>query len=738
MIVNNNRLILLFSTFMLFLFSSNSPSILLNHKEAEEFCYPEKCVEIAFDRTATNGRCLAIFTTKQERSSITTSFKKLSAGIYRADFIIKAKNDKEIITPITVIKVMSRKNNQTHILALYPIYASYFNTDYDWQVFEIFFRLSEPEDSVQAIIDWFGTLDLFIDYVDLLKLSDDKNIVYALNLQDLNLDSRIDKFDYTMADRRILLASIQAGLNRKKPRLVLLHNYDDYEGQSIYRWLKRFKVSYILITYEDCLKNLISKMDFKGCVLFDPGSPDSIAIKDPPEYQKLLFQVKAIATNLAGFESLILITPRTINDIPLSKYPIKYDLTDARKYSFLIDSTGKKAFDYNLKLFKTKKFNKEIIFKLFPYMSFSPDRNAAEKLTDFVMQNRYWSFYYDLRDGSDTSFFHLKIFDKTHYIMGWADEGWVDNKYYCKEYEQIKLASKAGKLWIGDMNRIYNLSFFSKLPAGGIKYKQHKKDLNLNLEPKVYIAFISMDGDNPVLTLQHYSKDWDSPLRGKIPFTWGIPPKLIDLAPAILEYYYKTKTSNDYFIADVSGLGWHLTNHFDFKDFSNMPDITASYLRRLNIKIIKLMGDKNNDLTNLHYMERIIDAYPEMLGFLEGYWPPDEQGYIMVKDSYPSVRLAINRPLRHLGDTTDISALADAINNKINKNKNRPLFLPVIYNIYNPNYTINTSIFEKLKMIQEIIKIRHTDVEYVTLDVMLELIREYNKRLIEQENNPQN
>ncbi|MGQ9816956.1 MAG: hypothetical protein ACUVQ3_03260, partial [bacterium] len=223
-------------------------------------------------------------------------------------------------------------------------------------------------------------------------------------------------------------------------------------------------------------------------------------------------------------------------------------------------------------------------------------------------------------------------------------------------------------------------------------------------------------------------KDWDSPLRGKIPFTWGIPPKLIDLAPAILEYYYGTKTTNDYFIADVSGLGWHLTNHFDFKDFPQMPEITASYLRRLDIKVVKLMGDRNNDLTDISYMEKIIDAYPEMLGFLEGYWPPEKQGYVMIRDNYPSIRLAINRPLRDWGDTTDVSALVDAIIHTIDENKMRPLFLPVIYNIYNQNYTINTSIFEKLEMVQKILQKRNIDVEYVTLDVMMELIKQYNKR----------
>ncbi|MGQ9701089.1 MAG: hypothetical protein ACUVQT_01360 [bacterium] len=723
-------LILLFLTFVVFLisYSTGYQDAIPIHKEAEEFYYQKNSAEIVFNDKATNSNCVAIFASKNKPCSLITAFKELSPGFYRANFRLKAKNDKGTVNPVAEIKFLTKHENHTRLFALFPLYGSYFNTDHDWQIFDVYFRLYEPEDSVLTIIKWFDSLDLFIDYLELSKLANDKNIIYAVNLQDLNLDSKVDDFDYPMADRRILLASIQAGLNRKKPRLILLHYYDDYEGQSIYRWLFRFKIPFVLITYNECLKYLLSGASFKGCVLFNPGSPDFFAVRDPPEHQRLLFQIKAIATNLAGLKSMILTTPRTIVDIPLTRYPIKYDLTDERKYEFLTDSTGRKAFEYNLELFKTKRFNEDIIFKLFPYMSFSPYRNAAEKLTDFVIQNRYWSFYYDFRDGADTSFVHLKIFKNTHFIMGWSDEGWTeDKKYYCKEYEHIKLASKAGKLWIGDMNRIHNLSFFSKIPTRRTEFKQHKK-LKVNIKPKVYISFISMDGDNPVLLLQHYCKDWDSPLRGKIPFTWGIPPKLIDLAPAILEYYYGTKTTNDYFIADVSGLGWHLTNHFDFKDFPQLPEITASYLRRLDIKVVKLMGDRNNDLTDISYMEKIIDAYPEMLGFLEGYWPPEKQGYVMIRDNYPSIRLAINRPLRDLGDTTDVSALVDAIIHTIDENKMRPLFLPVIYNIYNQNYTINTSIFEKLGMVQKILQKRNIDVEYVTLDVMMELIKQYNKR----------
>ncbi|MGB9721754.1 MAG: hypothetical protein ACPL28_09785 [bacterium] len=701
---------------------SNIPLI---HKDDEELLQNNQA-QIIIESTAYQNKCLALFKGIHEPGSISTTFEKLVPGIYKLKCRIKGKNEIMDINPIALIKIQTLQKNQLRILGIYPLYASYFNEIYDWQDFDVYFYLSSTN-RVQVNIEWLGSLDLYFDFLELFSLVNDSDIVYAVNLQDLDLDSKEDNFDFTVADRRILLASIQGNVNLHGPALVLLHNYNDYEAQGIYRWLKRFDIPYCLLTYDDCIKKFVSNKNFKGCVIFDPGTPDSIAIKNPPEYQKLLFQVKAIATNLSALHSLLIVTPRTIKDIPLSELPVKYDLTDKNRYKFLNDSSGNEALKFNLKLFQNRKFNKDIILKLPPYMSFSPMRNACEKLIDFAIQNRFWSFYYDLRDTSDNSFFHKRIFNKTHYLMGWVDEGWtLGKKYYCKEYEHIKSASKAGKLWIGSMNRIHNLSVFSKFSLPNIEFKQ-SPPREINLEEKIYIAFISMDGDNPVLTLQHYAKDWDSPLRGQIPFTWGLPPKMLDIAPGVLQYFYQTKTKNDYFIADVSGLAWHLTNHFNFNAFPSMPAVTVDYLKKLDLKIMKIMADHNDDLADVDYLQKIVDAYPDLLGFLEGYWPPVKQGFIMIKDKVPSLRLAVNRPLKHLGDTTDIEPLVDEICKIIKEQKARPLFLPVIYNIYNPNYTIDMTIFDKLKKIENLLSETGEDIEYVRLDEMMILVREYYK-----------
>ncbi len=694
--------------------------------EAEHLFARSPCDSVIKDVTASNDSCRVAYTKHNSRGYLIYGPNiSFSSGFYVATFRLKTGNVGVSVNPVGIIDITSRREYPLKYHARQPIYASSFDSIFRWQNIRVGFYLERTIECFQLRIEWFDSVDLYVDYVDVQPYPRRENITFAINLQDLNLDMIPDLFDEIMTDRRILLASIQAGVNRDKANLVLLHDYRDYEGQGIYRWLCAFDMPYVLLTYDECIEKSAIPNTFNGCVFFDPGELSIDAINNPPEYQKSLFQVKAIATNLAALDSLLIVTPRTINDIDLTKFPIKYDLTNRDIYPFLKDLSGDEAMAFNIQLFETYRFNKDVLFKLFPYMSSSPLRNASEKLTDYVIQNRCWSFYKDLRNDTDNSFFENEVFNQSHFLMGWPDEGWTnESTHYCKEYEHIKLASEAGKLWIGDMNRIHNLSFFARLPNDiHYIYRQSAPQIP-KLEHKTYISFITMDGDNPLLWLKHYRRDWDSPLRGTIPVSWGIPPKLLDLAPAVLQYLYRTKTQNDYFIADISGLAWHLTDHFDFNDFPEMLIVTADYLERLDIRVVKLMADRNDDIVDIAYLRKCVEGYPDVSGFVEGYWPPAEQGYVMVKEKYPSIRLAVHEPRGNGG----VYRVVDSIESVIEATSNRPLFLPVIYNIYSDSYRKrNQTLFDKLDSIRTILDDKHQTIVYVRLDVMMELIKEYNE-----------
>lgn len=694
--------------------------------ESEHLYARDACSRVIRDTTASNDSCRVAYAGIDSRAHMQYGPNILfPPGYYVATFRMKLGSTRTSINGVCMLDITSRRVYPLRYHAMKKVNASYFAAPLNWQDFKMAFFLRDTVDCFQLRIEWLDSADLYVDYVEVTAEQDTTMFVYAVNLQDLDLDLVTDPFDFRMADRRLLIASIQGAVNRERPRMVLLHSDGDYEAQGIHRWLQSLDVRYILLTYDECLDKLVRPGLFKGCVLFDPGAPDSSAIKDPPAFQGLLFQVKAIATNLAALESLLIVTPRTRNDIDLRRFPIRYDLTDRRSFPFLRDPTGGRAFDYNLHLFETRRFSRDLAFKLFPYMSASPLRNAAEKLTDYAIRNRCWCFYGDLRDATDNDLLQRAAIGPVRYLMGYCDEGLENGReYYCREYEHIKLASEAGKLWIGSMGRIHNLSFFAALQTG--LDIQPSKPAVPPLEDKIYICFLSMDGDNPLLLLKHYRKDWDSPLRGRFAVSWGFPPKLLDIAPSILQYYYDNRTVNDCIIADISGLAWHLTNRFEFGYFPGMLDIAAEYLRKTDMRVVKLMADRNTDLADVDYLQRFVVSYPEISGFVEGYWPPQKGAFMMVRERYPSVRLAINKPIVGLGDQLGVSSIVQAVEELVLRNKNRPLFVPVVYNIYNPAYTISTTLYDKLDSIVSILDRTYgARVSYVRADVMIELVKEY-------------
>ncbi len=102
-----------------------------------------------------------------------------------------------------------------------------------------------------------------------------------------------------------------------------------------------------------------------------------------------------------------------------------------------------------------------------------------------------------------------------------------------------------------------NFSFHSQLPSSGEFSQNHLSPESIALEEdKTYLTFTLSDGDQLVLMDTAELGNWRRPERGKIPFNWETQPLLAELAPALLEYYYRTKSPNDCLIAGPSGAGY--------------------------------------------------------------------------------------------------------------------------------------------------------------------------------------
>lgn len=112
------------------------------------------------------------------------------------------------------------------------------------------------------------------------------------------------------------------------------------------------------------------------------------------------------------------------------------------------------------------------------------------------------------------------------------------------------------------------------------------------------VAFVISDGDNVQWLLNGMATSpgfWASPERGRFAVTWEMAPLLTEIAPRALDYFYRTATPRDDFIAGPSGAGYYFP--------SDAPD------RRL------LARDSGTALrgAGLH-LAAVIDNAPHMSG----------------------------------------------------------------------------------------------------------------------------
>jgi hypothetical protein len=114
---------------------------------------------------------------------------------------------------------------------------------------------------------------------------------------------------------------------------------------------------------------------------------------------------------------------------------------------------------------------------------------------------------------------------------------------------------------------VINNSFFAALPRSRSSWKQKSPQTvpqTVKPEDKIYVAFMVNEGDSvkAAISLNNFGS-WLQPERGKIPINWGLDPLFSTTHPALLDFYYETMTTNDYFFAATSGWGYI---HPDFVD----------------------------------------------------------------------------------------------------------------------------------------------------------------------------
>ena len=245
--------------------------------------------------------------------------------------------------------------------------------------------------------------------------------------------------------------------------------------------------------------------------------------------------------------------------------------------------------------------------------------------------------------------------------------GWHCHK--CWESEYVAMGARHGFFVFCNL-KSPNYSVHAGVRSDYRFRQTHARKSAIKVKDKVYVAFIHSDGDAIWAKNNFYARNWLDSQRGKFKCTWEMQPYAIDFAPGQLEYYYRTRTENDYFIAGPSGAGYTapIINRHRDRFLAN----SRKYMRRCDIRSILVMNRDPSqafeELDNGDFPARITAAIPEAFGFIHGYSgnPFGESEFV---DGVPYVQTA-----QYVGDMHDIhdevSKFADLV-------PQRPIFVAV-------------------------------------------------------------
>lgn len=122
------------------------------------------------------------------------------------------------------------------------------------------------------------------------------------------------------------------------------------------------------------------------------------------------------------------------------------------------------------------------------------------------------------------------------------------------EWEQVHLMSPYNVYQNTVVNDVYNQSFHKWAPRGPLK--QGRPFEEKELENKVYLCIQICDMDSATPLYDTMIQLWHDERRGELPLAWGINPNLAETYPDLFEYFYSTRSDNDYFCADAGAAGY--------------------------------------------------------------------------------------------------------------------------------------------------------------------------------------
>ncbi len=498
-------------------------------------------------------------------------------------------------------------------------------TRHNWQ-------LSENGETLRYTINRPGRPDsAAIQYV--FKRKGTREAYYIKLKDDWQIDAKLDQ--------NVLLITLQALANLNNPSLYFIYpeTWDFNYTKAIFDFYQRdrFYTFKQLKSCEDALNKF--RKNIKGYVVWDKNVRTSLIV----------------AFTVAGLEEAVVVSEA---QIPLmKKFNIKAVADFRGKFSGMND--------YEIYSQAYEAYWPHCSKNLIIWMGGHHGNIMKPGVADWGIYNK--AFFNDLSTKpSDEEEYRLasKLLSELEpmsMVMGWH------SYKKDKERDHVRLTSSYGHRVKG-LHTLPNTSFSAQVTrTPGFAFRNNHnvvRDKIYKPDKKVYVTCIQTDGVG--------LGAWTKPGRGEIPYAWCLGLNDLWMSPAMLEFYYRQATPNDYFIGGTTP-GYMYPKMIPDSLRPQLFSMAQKMLNQMDLKITQTMDysegatvEGNTELT-CRVVEDFYKYLPDVQGFLNGYAPAFT---FAIEDKIPLVSydyyLSPERPVEDA--VADFHELAEI-------NKERPYFL---------------------------------------------------------------
>lgn len=360
------------------------------------------------------------------------------------------------------------------------------------------------------------------------------------------------------SEERLMFCTFQGIINRTCPR-ILLYNHNE-EPQSTWPTAHNIRATAVPATSPYSLVRLFQE-EINGLVVYSNALSEHYA---------------NLAATIGGLERLLPVTAAVRDklvanglDFPVVEDFTSLTMTTAREvYTYLYDNYWERC-------------NHRLLISISPTIPYVHDIGAACGSA---------CVWLDPRVGVERQLLDKMLKDMTpgrDFVLGW----------YPEERSGVGEATRYGLTTV-PADFFENASVYTAVnkPIRVAPVPKRPK-----LENKIYAAIYISDGDNIQYCQHAMAKIFEQSARGHIALNWTISPALVDIAPMMLNYYYRRATTNDCFVSGPSGLGYAMYydahnaryngSSTNTKAISAYTQLTQRYLERAGLRVVTIWDD---------------------------------------------------------------------------------------------------------------------------------------------------